>query len=562
MKLKIPAWLPLVFFVLVYLIPLAARPLLAPDEFRYAEIPASMLDSGDFVSPKLLGVRYFEKPALGYQLTALSMAVFGRNAFADRLPAALSVLFTALLIGWFVGKKTGNVNTARLAELMFLGGGMVFGVGTFAVLDSQTSFFLTGMMLTFAVAKDEKRYARRLGLTALCGLFCAGAFLTKGFLAFAVPVVGIGAYLLWSRRFRLIVDLPWWAALATLLAAALPWSVMIHLREPEFWRYFFWVEHIQRFTSETPGQHAAPWWLLVPPLLAGLFPAALAGLGAIPAWKKHWREFLKDDDQRFLLCYLALPFLFFSASSCKLATYAQPCFPPLAMLLALGAARYIGENPEGKWVGAVMKVFAVAVGLVGIFAPAVQFFIYPFCDRGQLPFLFAACLCYVAGAAVLLGNANWGAGRLVALFFALLAPMWCLTEYVTPNRIWVGKGQEVPLRKLASELPANAIVVTAPNAMHAVGWVFPERELRFFWDPGELEYSVVDRFPDEYGHRLLGFREMRKLIDAPDRDRPVALIARVKPQNYDEDREEYARGIGREYAREFYTDEIWMAIFE
>ena len=88
-------WILAAFYILAYLTPLACRPMLRPDEYRYAEIPREMLETGDWVTPKMLGMRYFEKPAPGYQLTAVSFSLFGENVFALRLPSALASLLTA-----------------------------------------------------------------------------------------------------------------------------------------------------------------------------------------------------------------------------------------------------------------------------------------------------------------------------------------------------------------------------------------------------------------------------------------------------------------------------------
>ena len=71
------AVLLLSFFLLSYILPLGARDLVVPDETRYAEIPREMIASGDWVVPHLNGVRYFEKPALGYWVHAGSILLFG-----------------------------------------------------------------------------------------------------------------------------------------------------------------------------------------------------------------------------------------------------------------------------------------------------------------------------------------------------------------------------------------------------------------------------------------------------------------------------------------------------
>ena len=92
----------LLFFAVAYLVPIAGRPLIRPDEFRYGEIPREMLETGDFVTPRLIGARYFEKPTLGYWLTAGSFKLFGFNRFALRLPMALAAGVTALLLALWI----------------------------------------------------------------------------------------------------------------------------------------------------------------------------------------------------------------------------------------------------------------------------------------------------------------------------------------------------------------------------------------------------------------------------------------------------------------------------
>jgi 4-amino-4-deoxy-L-arabinose transferase len=95
-----PRWLALLGFtalIACYGVSLFARPLIAPDEFRYAEVPREMIASGDWIVPRLNGLLYFEKPPLGYWLTALSMRAFSENAAAVRLPFALSTLCCAAI---------------------------------------------------------------------------------------------------------------------------------------------------------------------------------------------------------------------------------------------------------------------------------------------------------------------------------------------------------------------------------------------------------------------------------------------------------------------------------
>ena len=242
-------FLPFFFFVVAYLLPLGIRPMLDPDEYRYAEIPREMLRSGDWVSPTLGNMPYFEKPALGYQIIAVSFRIFGENAFGLRFPGALAALLTAVLIALFLYRYTRDHRIASLGALLYLSFGLVYAVATTAVLDSPLTFFVTGSLAAFLPACLKKHWSReKIVLLLLAGAAAGCAFLVKGFLAFVVPVIVAVPFLIWEKRWRDFYRLPW-LPLAAALAVALPWSLMIHRQSPDFWRYFIVVEHWERFTG-------------------------------------------------------------------------------------------------------------------------------------------------------------------------------------------------------------------------------------------------------------------------------------------------------------------------
>ena len=146
-----------VFYLFVYILPLGLRDMMIPDEFRYGEIPREMVANNDWVTPELVGVRYFEKPALGYQWTALCLKIFGENAFAVRLPSALSVGLTMLLIYWLCARQQRDRFLAPLAAMIYMSFAFVYGVGTFAVLDSQLTMALTWCIGGYFLAWQSKK---------------------------------------------------------------------------------------------------------------------------------------------------------------------------------------------------------------------------------------------------------------------------------------------------------------------------------------------------------------------------------------------------------------------
>jgi len=337
----------LALYLLIYIFALAGRPLFVPDESRYGEIPREMIANGDFVSPRLDGLRYFEKPVLGYWIHAASIRVLGQNRFALRLPSALAVGLSGLIIFFLLrlsGAGREDESLPWLGAAVFFTTFEVMAVGTFTVLDSLLAFFLTACIAAFFLATEAAAgSSRERVFLVLAGIACGLAFLTKGFLALAVPVAAIGPYLLWEKRPRDLLRMAWLPFLVAVLVA-LPWSLAIHAREPDFWHYFFWVEHVKRFIARD-AQHGEPFWfyLAAAPLLflpwSFVLPAALVGVRRQLAGTGVRPRLL-----RFALCWFVGPFVFFSAAHGKLLTYILPCFPPFALLLSLSLVRDRSER--------------------------------------------------------------------------------------------------------------------------------------------------------------------------------------------------------------------------
>ncbi|MEJ2701392.1 MAG: phospholipid carrier-dependent glycosyltransferase [Sedimentisphaerales bacterium] len=392
-------------FFLLYIVPLGVRPMVVPDEFRYAEIPREMLQTGNWIVPHLDGLRYFEKPVLGYWLNAAAIALFGENAFAVRFPSAIAVGLTALLLFAFVRRFSRDDLTAPLATAIFLLFPEVYAIGSFCVLDSVISLFVTAAIVFsfwayFTDARRPKLDGRKLGLgtgglssdarggsakienaplgtscggetgipnpswwlLALAGLSCGLAFLTKGFIALVVPAIVIVPLMLWQRRLKSLLRTAW-VPLVTTLLFALPWSIAIYFRQPDFWRYFFWVEHVDRFISPKGGQHPYPFWFYVPVIMGGAMPWTLL-VGSVVKGLKHVHG--KDPIVRLALCWLSLPFLFFSASRGKLGTYILPCFPALAVLASVGLLKYFAREKTKAFTVVAYTLAVIAVALIAL----------------------------------------------------------------------------------------------------------------------------------------------------------------------------------------------------
>ncbi|PKH20326.1 lipid IV(A) 4-amino-4-deoxy-L-arabinosyltransferase [Pseudomonas fluorescens] len=313
--------------VIFLVLPLGLHGLWTPDETRYAQVSQEMLMSGNWVAPHFMGVRYFEKPAAGYWLIALGQAVFGENLFGVRIASVLTSALSVLLAYLIARRLWSDPRKSCACALLYMSFGLVAGQAGYSNLDPQFTFWVNLSLVALWFALGSATPRARLGAWALLGLACGVGFMTKGFLAWLLPVLIAMPYMIWQRR---VGELLRYGPLAILVAVlvCLPWALAIHGREPDYWRFFFWHEHIRRFASDT-AQHARPWWFFLPIMVVACLPwSALLPATLIRAWKDR-----REPAIVFLALWLLLPLGFFSLSSGKLPTYIMPCLLPLALLM-------------------------------------------------------------------------------------------------------------------------------------------------------------------------------------------------------------------------------------
>ena len=513
--------LVITIFFLVYLVPLGVRALVIPDETRYAEIPREMLASGDWVVPHLNGLRYFEKPVLGYWLNAAAMWLFGENAFAVRLPSAVAVGLTALLLFLLVRKFSDDYLTALLATAVFLLSFEVLAIGVFCVLDSVLSLFVTAAISSFFFALREENASKKMILLVLAGMSCGLAFLAKGFLALVIPMIVIIPFVLRQGQFKTFLRTSW-APIITAVLVVLPWSVMIHLREPDFWHYFFWTEHVSRFFSPEDGQHNEPFWFFVPIILGGalpwtiFLPATVSGLNRIPR---------KDPLFRFAMCWLLFPFLFFSACRGKLGTYILPCFPPLAILVSLGLRQYLAAGKTKLFGIGSGIVLALVIGLTG----TLIFFHLALPDRAlygrnetwKWILLTIGLLTYAV--LLILARRETQYQRKLVLFCIGPALVMFSTHFIVPNQFKVGKMPGEFLSQHSSRIqPDTIIVVSDAHLVPAVCWFYHRDNVYILAGTGEFQYGLSY---EDAKARSLDVDQFRVLIERNSGTRGVTLIS-------------------------------------
>jgi 4-amino-4-deoxy-L-arabinose transferase len=508
-------------FLLIYIAPLGISPLAIPDETRYSEIPREMIASGDWVAPHIDGLRYFEKPAMGYWLNAISIMTFGENRFAARFPSAMATGLSALMLFFFARRFSRDALTGIFTASIFLLFIEVFGVASSSVLDAPFSFFVTASVIFYFFAVTEQVQSRRRLFLVLSGVFCGFSFLTKGFLAFALLLIIIVPYMIWERRFKDILKSLWIPALVAVLVS-LPWCIMIHLREPDFWNFFFWNEHIRRFTSRT-AQHDEPFWYFLRLLPFAALPWTFL---APAAWLGLRNGAFSNSMIKYSLCWFLFPFIFFSISSGKLLTYILPCFPPLAVLFASGIKGYlITEGKKTYNMGALL--LAILICMFAIALPVFQIFGYhgikPYTDMITPAVLTAALFFWALYA--FFSTRVVTPGKKFFLFAAAPALFMFVIHFGMPEMIIERKMPGDFLLAQSGKVNPNSIIVADDSMITSACWFYKRADIYLMGKYGEFSYGLG--YKDSM-HRHLDLVEFRDFVTQNRGKGLVTIIAKSK----------------------------------
>ena len=506
---------------------LGGSPLLEPDEGRYSEIPREMLASGDFVTPHLDGVLYFEKPPLHYWLTALAIRVLGLSGFAARVWSAVFGL-AGIAVAWRLGALVGGRRAGFVAALALGSSPLWVAVGRLATLDMTVTFFLTATLACFWFAHEASD--RRRALLAWHGMFAAAAFavLAKGLIGVAIPGAIVFLYLLATGRWRLLRTVPWLTGAVLFLALAAPWHALAAVRNPDFLWFYFVHEHLLRYATPIAERHEPVWYFLAVVALgcapwSGLVPSAARLL----PWRRWHAGLAESRAETFLMIWAGFVVVFFSASQSKLIPYVLPALPPLAVLVGLVVDRvWAGTLPSTRWEraglvagGALAALYGAAfawaglgridrLGLGGVVSPGV---LVP----GALV-IAVASLAAVSGV-----RGTWGA-RVLALFAAgccVAASVQSLLPFVARER-----SSEAVAERVRAELRPGDAVFTYRCFPESLP-VYLERTVGVAAYEGELAFGISHLGRAERSERFPSAQEFRALWES---DRRVLAVAEAR----------------------------------
>lgn len=337
----------------LWFVKLPGRPLAHPDEGRYAEIPREMVVTGDWVTPRLNGFAYLQKPPLQYWATAAAYEIFGVAEWTARLWTALAGLL-AVLATWFAGRRLLGRDAGAYGALALLASPYFVVMSGVNTLDMGVSLFLSSAVFAYLLSRQATEVRAVRGWMLVAWAAMALAVMSKGLIGVVLPLATLVAYAIWHRQPGVFARLHWLPGVALFAAITVPWFVLAARANPDFLEFFFLHEHFRRFTS-TVHDRAGPFWYFVPIVTLAVAPwIAPAVAGLLRAWRSG-PDGGTVSTRRFLLFWCAIVFAFFSVSQSKLPAYILPIVPALAVLA--------GDALAG---GALRRpVLALAVGVMG-----------------------------------------------------------------------------------------------------------------------------------------------------------------------------------------------------
>jgi 4-amino-4-deoxy-L-arabinose transferase-like glycosyltransferase len=494
-------WGLLAAFAIIWLYVLGIRTLVPPDEGRYAEMAREMWASGDWITTRLNGIKYFEKPPLQTWMNALSFGLFGYGEWQARLWTGLCGLGGVVFTG-YAAKRVFGARAGFYAALVL--GSSLFWVasGQIDSLDMGLSGMMTIALGAMLIAqRDSATPAEQRNWMLLCWAGMALAVLAKGLIGLVLPGAVLTLYSLLARDFAIWKRLHLGKGLLLFFAIATPWFVLVGLKNPEQPYFFFIHEHWERFFLKTHHREG-PWWYFLMMLVPGLMPWLGVALQSLVNGVKRDRQAVFQPKLMLVIWSVFITF-FFSYSSSKLPGYILPVFPAMAML----AAVYL-ENAS-RLNRSVAAGLLILVGLGGLAAvpQMVEMAVRHPYERALLeayqPWVLTAAIVATAGGALALLHARHLRRDLAVLTMAIagfLSVQLILTGFEPYGDLRAGKTLAL---KVLPELKADTPIYSVSTYEQSMTFYLKRTVVLVdYWDEftfglrqqPELSIPTVDGF--------------------------------------------------------------------
>ncbi|EKS9799546.1 MULTISPECIES: glycosyltransferase family 39 protein [Burkholderia] len=360
---RITLVLLVIALAIVWFAPLGLRHLIPSDEGRYAEMAREMFVTGDWITPRYNGYKYFEKPPLQTWLNALTFAWFGIGEWQARLYTAVASFAGILLVG-YTGARLFNPLSGFLAAVVLASSPYWNLMGHFNALDMGLAFWMALSLCSLLLAqRPGLRPAAARGWMWACWAAMAFAVLSKGLVGLILPGAVLVLYTLIARDWALWKRLYLVSGLVIFFAIVTPWFVLVQQRNPEFFNFFFIVQQFRRYL--TPEQNRpGPLYYFVPVLLVGFLPWLSVAWQSIRHALRMPRQPNGFSPMLVLLIWSAFIFLFFSASHSKLISYVLPVAPALALIIGAYLPLMSADRFRRHLLGNLVFLVVAAFGII------------------------------------------------------------------------------------------------------------------------------------------------------------------------------------------------------
>lgn len=332
-----------------------------PDEGRYGDISRAMLQSGDWLVPRLNGLPFMHKPPLLHWISSVLMEIFGVHVWVLRLVPTLAGIMMLVGLFWFL-KKHCNERIAQLSVVILATSLLFFGSSQYVNHDLLLACWISITILCFAdFTLSGEKSVLWMGYVA-----CALGFLTKGLIGILIPGMVILLWVLANKQWKKIPSLLNPIGLIIFCVIALPWVYLMHLKYPAFLQYFFIDQQFSRFSSDQ-FNNKLPWPFYLLCLLISFLPWFF--VSQFKFSKQDFSQSLGSSILTLMLIWFVSVTTFFSIPPSKLAGYILPATPPLAVFIAIMVDRVLTSNKINRFQTWATPVLVLVVGVAFISLP-------------------------------------------------------------------------------------------------------------------------------------------------------------------------------------------------
>jgi hypothetical protein len=495
-------------------------PLIEPDESRYFEISDNMVDSGDYVMPRLAGVIYLEKPPLSYWASALIFKLFGETDFTTRLYVGICA-WACLLLVYFMGSFLYDRSTGLYASGM-LGTSLFFFVfGNFNILDIPLTFYTclaiwAGYRYVGGATCSNKSWLYFLYISS------ALAFLTKGLIGVVFPFAILGLWLILGGRWRRIRALLSPVGILLFVAIGCPWLILAQREHGDFLRFFFIQEHLLRYTTTMHGRDNSI-LLYVPAVIIGCLPWTPFLVRAAWEVRKNGGFTSALQGKGLLWTWIIFIFVFFSLSSSKLIPYIAPIFIPLSILIGNTLREYdeLTFRPLKRSLSFLLQLPVVLQSLLFIVLLSFPLFLHDGARFGgdlsiihsrqwvwliTMPIFIQILLAVIPNMVKKIYHRGWFVAIYLLSGLFLISILPSASAFLTPYK------SSYPASQTIKELvPADHEVYQYKILLYGVA-TYNEIRTPIVGDFGELSYGMKFLPPEERDHYFLSVEQLKTRV--------------------------------------------------